>query len=188
MRLAAAGVPPGIVPGGVAMDLGTLLNLITTLAVVAGLVFAGLQIRDAERARAAEQRLVLVRSFESPDFMRAMKLIMDLPDGLSMAEVDARSGDGGFTVYYWLGAMETMGILVHHRHIDLELVDDFFSGPLLITWRRLERYVRENRQAQQRDTMHEWFEWLVDRMRDRETRHPPVPASVGEAGWREQGP
>lgn len=53
------------------MDLGTALNVVTTLAVVAGLLFAGLQIRDAKRARTAEERLVLVRSFESPDFMRA---------------------------------------------------------------------------------------------------------------------
>ena len=64
-------------------------------------------------------------------------------------------------------------------------VDDILSGPLLLSWRKLSRYVTEYRAELQRDTMYEWFQWLAERMQQREVKHSPVPAYVAHRDWRE---
>lgn len=165
------------------MNLSEFLDLVSTAAVVAGLVFAGLEIRSAGRQRSHESQLLLVRSFEVPEFTRSMRAIMALPDGLSKEEVEERFADEPHLIWFWLGSMESLGILVHHREVPLELVDDFFSGPVVVSWRKLQGYVAGTRREMQRDTMHEWFQWLVERMEAREGRTPPVPANLGERDW-----
>ena len=45
------------------------------------------------------------------------------------------------------------------------------------------RYVTEYRAELQRDTMYEWFQWLADQMKARESGHAPVPAYVAHRDW-----
>src|SRR5204863_218775 len=62
-------------------------------------------------------------------------------------------------------SFESLGVLVFRRQLDLQLVDDFVSGSLVLSWRKLERYVIEERAARGRDTLLEWFQWLAERDR-----------------------
>ena len=80
--------------------------------------------------------------------------------------------------------MESLGVLVHHPEISLAVVDNFFGGPVLITWRKLRRYVEEDRVCLGRDTIHEWFQWLAERLSEREAAAPAVPAYVAERDWQ----
>jgi hypothetical protein len=65
------------------------------------------------------------------------------------------------------------------------LVDDFFSGPLLISWQKLKVYSEECRHTLKRDTYAEWFHWLAERMLEREKTSPPVSAYIAHRDWRE---
>jgi hypothetical protein len=121
------------------MDVPTLLSLISTLAIVAGLVFAGLEVRAAQQARARESALHLARSVQTFEFHKAFSLVMSLPDGMSKNACEERLGDQADLLEYWVGAMETLGVLVFHHELDLELVDDFFSGLIVVSWRKLSR-------------------------------------------------
>jgi hypothetical protein len=60
-----------------------------------------------------------------------------------------------------------------------------FSGPILISWRKLSRYVSEQRAMLDRETAFEWFQWLAERMMEREKLAPPVPAYITHRTWRE---
>ncbi len=64
------------------------------------------------------------------------------------------------------------------------MVDDFYSGTLIQSHRKLRRYVAELRSETGRDTRWEWFEWLADRMAERESGAPPVPANIKYQAWR----
>jgi hypothetical protein len=83
-----------------------------------------------------------------------------------------------------LGTWERLGVLVYRREIDLELVDDAFSGPIVQSWQKLGSYVHEFRTHIQRDTAFEWFQWLAERMMERETSAQPLPAYVAHRDWR----
>jgi hypothetical protein len=99
-------------------------------------------------------------------------------------EIEKRLGERVFLVAYWLSTMEWLGSLVRHREIELRLVDEFFSGPILISWRKLGRYVADQRMELQRDTMGEWFQWLAERLAAFETTVGRVPANVRDADWK----
>jgi hypothetical protein len=75
-------------------------------------------------------------------------------------------------------------VLVFRREISLDLVDDFFSGPITISWRKLRGYFLTEREEQHRETIGEWFEWLSDRLADQESLEPPAPAQIAHKDWR----
>jgi hypothetical protein len=89
--------------------------------------------------------------------------------------------EGEAAIYFVTTTWETIGVLVFQKELTLDLVDDFFSGPIIITWRKLERYLEELRRERQRDTLFEWYQWLAKQMTEREKHVPPVPAHIAHA-------
>ena len=166
------------------MSLIVILQAIATATFVAGVAFTVVQLRHGRRAREREVALEILRLIHTPDFARALRLMYDLEPGLSRAEVEARLGDDMHFVYSMMISWESLGVLVYRRQLDLQLVDDFVGGSLLLSWRKLERYVKEERIARERETLLEWFQWLAERMRERESRGPVVPAYQAHADWR----
>ncbi|MCY7354268.1 MAG: hypothetical protein LH470_04175 [Lysobacter sp.] len=68
--------------------------------------------------------------------------------------------------------------------MSLDLVDDFFSGPIVVSWDKLRRFVEEDRVELQRATYNEWFQWLAERMHEREICTAPVPAYIEHKDWK----
>ena len=74
-------------------SLATLANLaeiLGAIVVIGGVVFAVIQIRQFRRQRLEVAAIELVRSFQSPEFTRAFTLVLELPVGLSAAELRQR--------------------------------------------------------------------------------------------------
>jgi hypothetical protein len=167
------------------MDISTIANLINAIAVTAGVIFAAAQIRQYRQRRQRDAMLELVRSFQSPAFTAAYHRVLSLPDGADAAKIRELLGpDGEDAVYLVSLTWESLGVLVYRREVTLDLVDDFFSGPLVISWRKLKVYSEEWRRTLNRETGNEWFHWLAERMLEREKTSPPIPAYVAHRQWR----
>jgi len=170
---------------GNSMDISTIANLINAIAVTAGVIFAAAQIRQYRQRRQRDAMLELVRSFQSPAFTAAYRRVLSLPDGADAAKIREVLGpDGEDAVYLVSLTWESLGVLVFRRQVTLDLVDDFFSGPLVISWRKLKVYSEEWRRTLNRETGNEWFHWLAERMLEREKTSPPIPAYVAHRRWR----
>ena len=166
------------------MDISTIANLINAFAVTAGVIFAATQIRDYRRQRKRDSMLALVRSFQSPTFARALRRVVELPDNASADEIRKVLGpDGEDLIVHLTATWETIGVLLFHGELTIDIIDDFFSGPILISWRKLLPYTTDIRRQYQRDTWSEWFQWLAERMMERESKSPPVPAYIGHRNW-----
>jgi hypothetical protein len=166
------------------MDISTLANLINAIAVTAGVIFAATQIRDYRRQRKRDAMLALVRSFQSPTFAKALRRIIELPDNVSADEIRKILGpDGEDLLVHMTATWETIGVLLFHGELTIDIIDDFFSGPILISWRKLLPYTLDVRQRYQRETWSEWFQWLAERMMEREKSSAPVPAYVAHRDW-----
>ena len=166
------------------MDLSTFANLINAIAVTAGVIFAAVQIRHYRQRRRRDAMLELVRSFQSPAFASAFRRVILLPDGATKTRVTELLGTDGEDATHIVGlTWESLGVLVFRRELTLDLVDDFFSGPISISWRKLSRYVFEQRAMLDRETAFEWFQWLAERMMERERRSAPVPAHIAHRDW-----
>ena len=164
------------------MDISTLANLINAIAVTAGVIFAATQIRDYRRQRKRDSMLALVRSFQSPTFAKGLRRVIELPDNTTADEIRKILGpDGEDLLVHVTATWETIGVLLFHGELSIDIIDDFFSGPILISWRKLLPYTTDLRQHYQRDTWSEWFQWLAERMMEQESKVPPVPAYVAHA-------
>ena len=159
------------------MDISTIANLINAIAVTAGVIFAATQIRDYRRQRKRDAMLNLVQSFQSPAFARGLRRVIELPDDASAEKIREILGpDGEDLMVHVTATWETIGVLLFHGELSIDIIDDFFSGPILITWRKLLPYTMDVRQQHQRDTWSEWFQWLAERMMERESKSEVVPA------------
>ena len=167
------------------MDLSTIANLINAIAVTAGVIFAATQIRDYRRQRKRDSMLNLVQSFQGPTFARGLRRIIELPDGATAEEIRTALGtEGEDLVVHVTATWETIGVLLFHGELSIDIIDDFFSGPILISWKKLLPYTTAIRQQYDRDTWSEWFQWLAERMMEREKQVPPVPAYIAHRDWR----
>jgi len=166
------------------MNAETLLQAVEALAVVVGVVFAIVQVRQYRRQKRREAALELMHSFQTPSFAAAMNLVYNLPDGLSKKEIEARCGDRFHLVYALMTTWESLGILVFRREVDLDMVDEFFSGPIKVSWRKLQGHVVGEREMLGRDTIEEWFQWLAERLAERESKVPRVPAHIAHRDWQ----
>jgi hypothetical protein len=168
------------------MDLSTLANLVNAFAVTAALIFAAVQIGYYRQRRRRDAMLELVRSFQSPAFTSALRRVLSLPDGADTQKIREVLGpDGEDAVYLVSLTWESIGLLLFRRELTLEMVDDFFSGPILLSWKKLRVWAEEWRRTLNRETGSEWFHWLAERMMEREKISPPVPAYVAHRHWRE---
>jgi hypothetical protein len=166
-------------------QLAGLVDVLTIVALASGLLFAAFEWRGSRRERRRQSQILLLRSFESPEFLKAMRRLLFLPDGLSRQQVEETLGeDGSDLLWYWLGTMESIGILVFNREIDIRLVDQSFGGPVIVIWRKLRGYVEAVRGEVGRDTMHEWYQWLVERAETLEREEGRTAAHLLNADWR----
>jgi hypothetical protein len=54
-------------------------------------------------------------------------------------------------------------------------LDEFYGGPILLTWRKLRPLVDYNRRVFQRESVNEWFQWLVERLQESYAGQPELP-------------
>ena len=131
--------------------------------------------------------LNLVRSFQSPTFARGLRRLIELPDDASAEEIRGILGpEGEDLIVHVTATWETIGVLLFHGELTIDIIDDFFSGPILLSWRKLLPYTTDLRKRYQRETWSEWFQWLAEGMMEREQLSPPVPAYIAHRHWKKK--
>lgn len=166
------------------MQLTTILSLLSTSAIVAGGIFAAVQIRQMNKQRARDSALQMLHSFRTPDFLNAVNIVFSLPEGLSKQEVEERLGEKMISILVLFGTFESLGIMVYRREMDIQLVEDFFSGIIILSGRKFKNYLIEVREMGNRHTYYEWFQWLYEVCEKREQKMPAIPAYVAFKDWK----
>jgi len=111
-------------------------------------------------------------------------LIYALPEeALSKKQIEERFGEDMHLVYALTTTWESIGVLAFRGEISLELVSDFFSGPIKISWQKLQNYFIDAREEHQRETIGEWFQWLAERLAEREETSPRIAAHIAHKNW-----
>jgi len=167
------------------MDLPFILNIISTLAVIIALAFGLIQLRHYHLSRKRDSALHLLNSYQTIDFIQGIWTILSLPDGLTKEEIEERVGDDIKAVFLVMSTWESIGILVYHHEVTMNMVDDAYSDSIMLSWQKLMAYVSGMRQEFQRETIFEWFQWLAERMKNRERSGQPIPAYIAHKGWQE---
>jgi hypothetical protein len=166
------------------MDINSIFGLVSTLAIVVGLYFAGIQLRILNKQREGDAATQMLHSFQTPEFHEAVSILVDLPEGLSKREIEERLGDKMTCMRVLFGTFESLGILIFRREININLVEDFFSGVIILTGKKFKNYIKEVRELSNRPTYYEWMQWMYEHVEKRESKTPAVPAYIEFQNWK----
>jgi hypothetical protein len=166
-------------------NLGNIGDFVGAIGVIATLAYLGVQVRQTRMSNERDAAIELIRSFQTPEFTQMLQKSFELPVGLTRQEFESRYAGDLARLYSYFATWESLGIMVQRRQIDLALVCDFFSHPILHAWRVWEVYVTDLRKDLGRDTPWEWFQWLAEKVAARESAAAPIPAYIEFRDWKE---
>lgn len=164
------------------LDLQSWLSLVSTVAIVVALVFAGVQVREANRMRRDQAAVVMIQSTQDVGFIRAMNAVGQLPADLDADQADAAKAAD--TLLDFGVRLESIGYMVFCRMVSLATVDELMGGLVLVFWSRARGWTVRERQRSGNPKMLEWCEWLADRVAERRATLGHVPAQDKHRGWR----
>jgi hypothetical protein len=150
------------------MDLSTLANVATALAVLTAVAFGLLEARRARKERAERAAFAAVQAILTPEWMKSMIVVHSLPDGSKASQIEADP--------HVLAAVQAVGMIleglgyaVYARIVPLHVVADLMGGTVRLAWRKVRPYVEEERRRSGSQKTFEWFQWLATQLE----RHSP---------------
>ncbi|HEV3222538.1 MAG TPA: hypothetical protein VGZ90_06650 [Puia sp.] len=155
--------------------ISVIANLALALSFIVGLIFGIVQVRAAARDRRERLTLETLREFQTREFVELLHYISfhDLPsnrEGLMALPPDER------TLLIQFGQeMESLGILVAERLIDIDLVDKTLGSFVTISWDKYKEMFMDIREKQPDPYLGEYFQWLAERIDERMRMNPREP-------------
>jgi hypothetical protein len=169
------------------MELNTVANLaeiIGALIVIGGLWFAIVQLLHYRQQRRDMAAIELTRSFQSPAFAQAVRLIMSLPNGICAKDLRERDPSYENAAIQVSLTLESVAIMVHRRVVDLDIVWELMGGVLLSVWSKLSCWVEDVRADQQQEKFDEWVQWLAEQLQRHKVEKGSVPAYKLYREWQ----
>lgn len=144
-----------------AMDVATIVNVVSGVAIVAGVVFALVQLRQTSRERRDTAAVTIVGTVQTQEVRQAVRLILELPDRV---EPEVVSGDPALldAALAVDSACEMWGSMVYEGVVDHQLLDRMVGGWVRGTWDRLSLWVETERTKLDSPNVGEWWQWLAE--------------------------
>jgi hypothetical protein len=161
------------------------LDIITMIAVVLGVVYGALEVRQFRQAREREGVLELQRTVQTPEYIRAIAFLIDLPDTTSVEEIRRlRHAERREDILRLIITWESLGISVYRRDVPIAWVDEYYRFAVMTSWRKLGPWIKDERERRGYSGLGEWFQWLAERL-DGRHEDADVPAYERHRDWRE---
>jgi hypothetical protein len=139
------------------------LDLITTVAVVVGVGFALVQLRQTGRARRDHAAVDVVRTVQTQEVRLAMSRVLKLPDAVppSLIRDDPELLAAALAVD---SACEMWGCLVFENVVGLHMLDRMVGGWVRGAWCKLGPWVEAERADNLNPNIGEWWQWLFEKL------------------------
>jgi len=149
------------------VDIPTLSIVIAAASVVVASIFAVLQLRHLVKTRQTDLVMRLYSTWGSDRLQEAREEIMtrefkDYDDAVK------KYGAWSKEVFEVGLFFEGIGILLHRKLVDIELVDDLFSFAIKSVWEKLKPITEGSRKKFNRPQIFEWFEYLYNELQKRQ--------------------
>jgi hypothetical protein len=165
-------------------DAANVAELVGGIVVVGGLAFAVVQIAQLRRQRRELAAIELARSFSNPAFARALRRVLELQPGLTADELENLDDDIVDSMMLLSLTFESVGIMVHRRIVDVDIVWELMGGVVLTAWERLRPWAMRQREVSGREKFDEWLQWLDAMLVEYGETHKPDPAFHSHKNWR----
>jgi hypothetical protein len=153
-------------------DVTSISAVVAAIGVLVGVVYYILDMRHQSKMRQTDMVMRLYATFGSTEFQNAYQKwqsleFKDFEDFLKRWQSDSEVRS---TVYSVGTFFEGIGVLLHRKLIDIDLVDDLLTVPTIETWKRYEPLIATMRVHYDRPEAWEWFEYLYNELKKREQK------------------
>ena len=149
------------------VDIQTVSIAIASASVVAGIIYYCLQIRHQTKARQTDLVIRLYTAFGGKEMRQTWERITTN----ECEDFDTYQKEFGLSDLNEVGwFFEGVGVLLHKKLIDIDVVDDLFSSPIKISWERMKLVAEGERKKFGRTQIWEWCEYLYNEMQKREKK------------------
>jgi hypothetical protein len=151
-------------------EVQTVSIAVASASVVAGVIYYIFQIRHQTRTRQTELVTRLASTFARKEFQQELwELLNDLKSGAFHSESDIVKKYGSIypeTAYFF----EELGVLLKRKLVDISLVDDLFSAPIIRFWEAAKPFVERARKQLNEPQYAEHIDYLYNEMKKRERK------------------
>ncbi len=165
-------------------DVANLVEIIGIVAIVLGIAFGALQLRQHQKQSRDMAILELARSFEDPEFTEAYMLITGLAVGIDDKDLRSKGPEYVAAAMRVGWKFETVGMLIHNHVVPMDAMADLVGGFSLKLWSILSEWAEEMRVKNSQPEFFEWYQWLVERLEERGVS-VQEPAYQAHRSWRE---
>src|ERR1051325_7776685 len=114
------------------------LQAIETAAVVVGVVFGLIQLRQLRFQREIQAGIELLHPLQAPQMAEAVMAVHSQPDGLTGEQVHQKLGDRFGSILGVLGLFESLGPIIARGYISLDMYADSYRGVTVICWKKMQ--------------------------------------------------
>lgn len=145
------------------MELATLINLVSGIAIVLGVAFAVVELRHSTRIRRDTSAFDVVRTVQSQEIRHAIRRILTLPENADPETIrsDPELLEAALADY---SACEMWGSMVYEGVVDQHMLDRMVGGAVRGSWSRLGSWVEAERELTRTPNVGEWWQWLYERI------------------------
>jgi len=166
--------------------LADMAEIIGAAVVIGGIFFAIIQMRQLRQQRRELAAIELFRFFGSPQFSRAYREVLRIPDGLNIEDLRAHSETAENCAMIISTTMENIGVMMYQRIVPSVVVKNLMGSSAIVLWRKLESYINEIRNDLDNPAAFEWFQWLAEKLEALQDSDQ-APAYQAHKDWKPTG-
>lgn len=146
--------------------LASVAEIVGALLMITGIFFGLMEVRHYRQQRQETASMEIMRAFQSIDFTRALRLIMKYEDECQRCAEETIPQELQDAAMLVSTALESVGLMVYQRIAPFQLVQQLMGGVIQASWRVLRPNTEWMRENLCRPSIHEWFQWLAERLDD----------------------
>ena len=148
-------------------------NIALALSFIVGLIFGIAQVKAAARDRRERLTLEALRNFQTREFAELIHYITSQNVPSSRKEMEALPTNERIIFIQLAQQMESLGILVAEKYINLDLVDKTLGSFVTTAWEKYKIIFVSMRDVD--PFLGEYFQWLAERIDERMKENPRKP-------------
>src|SRR4051812_6038463 len=150
-------------------------NVSLALSFIVALIFGIAQVRAAARDRRERLTLEALRNFQTREFAELIQYISYSKLPSNYKELQALPISDCIMLIQFAQEMESIGILVAEKLINIDLVDKTLGSLVTTAWEKYKIVFLDMRQNQPDPFLGEYFQWLAERIDERMQKNPRQP-------------
>jgi hypothetical protein len=163
--------------------IGIIANIALALSVVIALVFGIAQVKAAERDRRERLTLETLRVFSTREFAELIHFVNSMEVPKTRDEFVALPADQQIKLIHIGQQMESIGMLVYERYIELDLIDKTLGDFVSNTWNKFKPMFEDSRIKAPDPYLAEYNQWLAERIEERMKNNPREPYYKNPNPW-----